>query len=64
MGLPYFAKKGIDMTKLNGLVTRVAGAVLQKTCFYCLRPSNAGGKSSTSPTQGFSGVGRPSICQM
>ena len=64
MGLPYFAGKGIDMTALNGLVTRVAGAALQKACFYCLRPSNVGGKSSTSSTERFAGVGRPSISQM
>lgn len=48
-GLTHFARMGISMTKLNGLVNRVATAALQKSCYFCLAPPNmsAGGASSS-----------------
>jgi len=45
-GLTHFAKMGISMTKLNGLVNRVAAAALQKSCFFCLVSPNMTGSPS------------------
>jgi dephospho-CoA kinase len=45
-GLTHFAKMGISMAKLNGLVNRVATAALQKSCFFCLAPPNVTGGAS------------------
>jgi hypothetical protein len=38
-GLAHFARLGIPISKLNMLVTKVATAALQKSCFFCFNPA-------------------------
>jgi hypothetical protein len=46
-GIAYFAKMGISVSKLNLLVTRVAAAALDKSCYFCLAPASPTPRSPT-----------------